>query len=106
MLNRFTSDYLETLGLAAFSPAPKVAGRLASYDGLLMEAVGLNLPVGTVCQVGETDARPIEAEVIGFRNGRTLMMNLGGPAALLPQAPVRPVGPPGEAEVGAALLGR
>ncbi|MCZ3103944.1 EscN/YscN/HrcN family type III secretion system ATPase, partial [Acinetobacter baumannii] len=42
----------------------------------------------------------------GFRNGRTLMMNLGGPAALLPNAPVRPLGPPGEAEVGAALLGR
>jgi flagellar biosynthesis/type III secretory pathway ATPase len=34
------------------------------------------------------------------------MMNLGGPAALLPNAPVRPIGPPGEAEVGAALLGR
>lgn len=106
MLNRFTTDYLETLGLADFTPAPRIAGRLASYDGLLMEAVGLNLPVGTICRVGEDAARPIEAEVIGFRNGRTLMMNLGGPAALLPHAPVRPVGPPGEAEVGAALLGR
>src|SRR3546814_10496649 len=33
-------------------------------------------------------------------------MNLGGPAPLLPKSPVRPLGPPGEAEVGAALLGR
>ena len=106
MLNRFTTDYLETLGLADFRPAPRIAGRLASYDGLLMEAGGLTLPVGTVCQVGETQGRMVEAEVIGFRNGRTLMMNLGGPAALLPQATVRPIGPPGEAEVGAALLGR
>jgi flagellum-specific ATP synthase len=102
MLNRFTHDYLETLAAADFAPRPRVSGRLASYDGLLMEAVGLSLPVGTVCRVGDQ----VEAEVIGFRNGRTLMMNLGGPAALLPQAPVRPVGPPGEAEVGAALLGR
>jgi flagellum-specific ATP synthase len=70
-----------------------------------MEAVGLTLPVGTVCQVG-TRAAGVEAEVIGFRNGRTLLMNLGGPAPLLPQMPVRPLGPPGEAEVGAALLGR
>ena len=105
MLNRFTSDYLEALGAGDFAPRPKVAGRLASYDGLLMEAVGLSLPVGTICAIGE-GARAVEAEVIGFRAGRTLMMNLGGPAALLPNAPVRPVGAPGEAEVGAALLGR
>ena len=102
MLNRFTHDYLETLAACDFAPKPKVSGRLASYDGLLMEAVGLSLPVGTVCKVGDQ----VEAEVIGFRNGRTLLMNLGGPAPLLPQAPVRPTGAPGEAEVGPALLGR
>ncbi|WP_277970517.1 FliI/YscN family ATPase [Sphingomonas echinoides] len=105
MLNRFTGDYLEALGLPDFAPRPKVSGRLASFDGLLMEAVGLTVPVGTVCQVGDSRAA-VEAEVIGFRNGRTLLMNLGGPAALLPQAPVRPRGAPGEAEVGAAMLGR
>lgn len=105
MLNRFTGDYLESLGVPDFSPRAKVSGRLASFDGLLMEAVGLSLPVGTLCQVGG-GAGKVEAEVIGFRNGRTLLMNLGGPAPLLPQAPVRPLGPPGEAEVGAALLGR
>ncbi len=106
MLNRFTTDYLETLGTADFAPAPKVSGRLASFDGLLMEAVGLSLPVGTVCMVGGAGDAKVEAEVIGFRNGRTLLMNLGGPAALLPRAPVRPIGAPGEAEVGASLLGR
>ncbi|USU10779.1 FliI/YscN family ATPase [Sphingomonadaceae bacterium OTU29THOMA1] len=106
MLNRFTADYLETLGVADFRPTPKVSGRLSSYDGLLMEAVGLSLPVGTICEIGGHGDAKVEAEVIGFRNGRTLLMNLGGPAALLPRAPVRPVGPPGEAEVGDALLGR
>ncbi|WP_448502413.1 FliI/YscN family ATPase [Sphingomonas sp.] len=104
MLNRFAEDYLGQMGAAGFSPRPRVSGRLASYDGLLMEATGLTLPVGTVCAIGGDAA--VEAEVIGFRGGRTLMMNLGGPAALLPNAPVRPIGPPGEAEVGAPLLGR
>ena len=105
MLNRFTADYLDGVARADFAPRPRVSGRLASFDGLLMEATGLTLPVGTVCSVGSGKGR-VEAEVIGFRNGRTLMMNLGGSAALLPNAPVRPIGPPGEAEVGAALLGR
>ncbi|MBS0478223.1 MAG: FliI/YscN family ATPase [Proteobacteria bacterium] len=106
MLNRFTADYLESIGAADFAPAPKISGRLASFDGLLMEAVGLNLSVGTVCQVGAANGAKVEAEVIGFRNGRTLLMNLGGPAALLPQSSVRPIGAPGAAEVGSALLGR
>ena len=106
MLTDFADEYLGALGAHDFTPTPVVSGRLSSFDGLLMEAVGLTLPVGTVCRVGGSGAAGVDAEVIGFRNGRTLMMNLGGPAALLPRAPVRPVGPPGEAEVGSALLGR
>ncbi|MBR0553133.1 FliI/YscN family ATPase [Stakelama marina] len=106
MLSRFADDYLGALGNHDFRPQPKISGRLASYDGMLMEAVGLSLPVGTVCAIDGTGGQRVEAEVIGFRAGRTLLMNLGGPAALLPNSPVRPVGPPGEAEVGSALLGR
>ncbi len=106
MLTQFAGDVLDVLSTADVRPRARVSGRLASYDGLLMEAVGLSLPVGTVCRIGAEGAHQVEAEVIGFRNGRTLMMNLGGPAALLPNAPVRPLGAPGEAEVGAALLGR
>ena len=104
MLNRFATDYLDTLAAADFTPRPRVSGRLSSFDGLLMEAVGVQLPVGTVCRVGDA----VEAEVIGFRHGRTLLMNLGGAAPLLPGARVRPVAGAGagEAEVGAALLGR
>ena len=36
MLNRFTGDYLDALGRFDFAPKPKVSGRLASFDGLLM----------------------------------------------------------------------
>lgn len=110
MLTRFADEYLGAISGAAFQPRPRVSGRLASYDGLLMEAVGLSLPVGTVCEIGSGNAC-VEAEVIGFRGDRTLLMNLGGPAALLPQAPVRPAvnrggSAAGEAQVGTALLGR
>ena len=104
MLKSFAQDYLSALQLD-FVPQPEVVGCLSSFDGLLMEAVGLSLPVGTVCRIGAGKGS-VEAEVIGFRSGRTIMMNLGGPAPLLPDAPVRPIGQPGEAQVGSALLGR
>ena len=106
MLNEFVDRYLGGLAASDFAPRARISGRLSSYDGLLMEAVGLSLPVGTVCTIGDDEHGRVEAEVIGFRGGKTLLMNLGGPAALLPNAPVRPVGAPGEAEVGAAMLGR
>ncbi|RDE06151.1 FliI/YscN family ATPase [Sphingomonas aracearum] len=105
MMTDFADSYLGALESLDFAPRPKISGRLSSFDGLLMEAVGLSLPVGTVCRVGAVNGS-VEAEVIGFRSGRTILMNLGGPAPLLPDAPVRPVGAPGEAEVGAAMLGR
>ncbi|QHL90170.1 FliI/YscN family ATPase [Sphingomonas changnyeongensis] len=95
---------LDALGLD-LALAPDRIGRLVAYDGLLMEARGLALPVGTICRIGD-GAGMVEAEVIGFRAGHLLLMNLGGPAALLPGAPVRPLGPPGAAQVGRALLGR
>src|SRR3546814_5900481 len=89
VLNRFTEDYLATIGGADFAPRPKVSGRLASFDGLLMEAVGLQLPVGTVCAVGgDNGASRVEAEVNGFRNGRPLLMNRGGPAPQIGRAHV------------------
>src|SRR3546814_18026360 len=97
--SRLTEDYLATFGGADFVPRPKVSGPVAAFDALLMEAVGLQLPVGTVCAVGgDNGASRVEAEVIGFRNGRTPLMHLGGPAPLLPKSPVRPLGPPGAAE--------
>ena len=105
MLGNFAQDYLGALGAVDFHPRPLVSGRLVSFDGLLMEATGLSVPVGTICAVGEGAGR-VEAEVVGFRGARTLLMNLGGAAALLPQALVRPISSPGEAEVGDALLGR
>ncbi|MEY4720296.1 MAG: hypothetical protein RIQ46_21, partial [Pseudomonadota bacterium] len=46
------------------------------------------------------------AEVIGFRNGRTLMMLLGDTVMLRPGARVRPEGRPGMLPVGEAYLGR
>ena len=41
MLTDFADEYLGALGSHDFTPAPVVSGRLSSFDGLLMEAVGL-----------------------------------------------------------------
>ena len=76
---------------------------MLAFDGLTIEAGGLDLGVGAVCGVGP-DTRP--AEVIGFRDGRTLLMGLARTGTLLPGAAVVPLADAGRVSVGDALLGR
>lgn len=76
------------LGSARFSvPAfrPDRAGRVVACEGLLMQMEGLEAPIGTVVAIPLTDGGEVEAEVIGFRADRLLLMALG-PAPVAPGA--------------------
>ena len=81
-------------------------GLLTACDGGLLEVSGLSAPVGAMCKVAHGPGQPLAAEVIGFRNGRTLMMMLGDTVMLRPGARVRVEGKPGMLQVGEAFLGR
>ena len=81
-------------------------GLVASCDGGLIEVSGLAVPVGALCRIEHAARARQQAEVIGFRNGRTLMMLLGDAVLLRPGARVFPEGRPGMLAGGDALLGR
>ena len=85
---------------------PRRYGVVAACDGGLLEVTGLAVPVGALCRVAHGRGQPLLAEVIGFRNGRTLMMLLGDTVMLRPGARVHPEGQPGMLPVGEAFLGR
>ncbi|MEQ1499548.1 MAG: FliI/YscN family ATPase [Novosphingobium sp.] len=97
---------LSELGNAQIDLAPGRYGLLTACDGGLLEVSGLNAPVGSLCKVAHGRSDPLTAEVIGFRNGRTLMMLLGDTVMLRPGARVRAEGRPGMLSVGEAFLGR
>jgi flagellum-specific ATP synthase len=62
----------------AGSTQPLVArGRLTRAAGLVMEAVGLKLPVGAQVSVVQDDGVRCEAEVVGFSNERLFLMPTG-----------------------------
>lgn len=85
---------------------PRRYGQVAACDGGLLEVSGLSVPVGAMCRVSHGRGRNLAAEVIGFRNGRTMMMMLGDSVMLRPGAKVRPEGRPGMLPVGDIFLGR
>lgn len=104
MLN-LAAAVLDSLGASQPDFTPHRYGLVAACDGGLIEVSGLSVPVGALCRVAHGRGEPL-AEVIGFRNGRTLMMLLGDTVMLRPGARVRPEGRPGMLHVGEAFLGR
>ena len=75
-----------------------VSGRVAAVNGLLIEARGglSHLAVGARAEIDRLNAKPIAAEVVGFRESRALLMPFGsvegvapGSEALIRAAPRR-----------------
>lgn len=92
--------------IPALSPGPVCFGRVAACDNGLLEVTGLSLPIGCLCRIEQAQGQDMTAEVIGFRNGRTLMMLLGDSVLLSPGSRVYPEGRPGMVPVGEGFLGR
>ncbi len=59
-------------------PAHQVFGKVAGVQGLLIEVSGVHhLSVGDRCNVIARDGRVVQCEVVGFREGRALVMPFG-----------------------------
>ena len=59
-------------------------GRVTRVAGLVMEAVGLRLPVGSACQIVVSADYLAEAEVVGFAGDRLYLMPLSNVHGLQP----------------------
>ena len=82
-------------------------GRVSNLIGLIVEATGLQAEIGEVCTIGAGRNRPaVAAEVVGFRDGRTLLMGLGELHGIGPGTRVLATGAPFRVDVGEQLLGR
>jgi flagellum-specific ATP synthase len=82
-------------------------GRVQSLIGLVIEATGLRAEVGELCTISAgRNGDPVSAEVVGFRDGATLLMPLGEMHGIGPGTSVSATGKPFRLPVGEALLGR
>jgi flagellum-specific ATP synthase len=76
--------------LVAIAEPMQVTGRITRVAGLVMEAVGLNLPVGSACNVPLPNGSQIDAEVVGFDGTRLFLMPQGDVEGIVPGARVFP----------------
>ncbi|MCL6635887.1 MAG: flagellar protein export ATPase FliI [Peptococcaceae bacterium] len=85
----------------------KLTGRVTRVIGLTVEVQGINARIGEVCEItvpGEPE--PVRAEVVGFRDGSTLLMPLGELRGIYQGCSVTPSGKSLSVKVGEKLLGR
>jgi len=84
--------YLRDCGaLAAIAEPMQVSGRVTRVTGLVMEAVGLKLAVGSACTIPLPSGGRIEAEVVGFENDKLLLMPQSDVEGVVPGTRVFPV---------------
>jgi flagellum-specific ATP synthase len=65
-------------------------GRLVRVAGLVLEAAGVRVPVGSVCEIRGDGQAPVTAEVVGFSADRAFLMPTGALQGLASGARVVP----------------
>jgi flagellum-specific ATP synthase len=85
---------------------PEFHGRIERVSGVMVEAAGLPAAVGELCRIQTLRNGTIDAEVVGFRDGATLLMPHGDTDGIAPNQRVRRLGRSFEVAVGDGLLSR
>ncbi|MBF0447753.1 MAG: FliI/YscN family ATPase [Magnetococcales bacterium] len=82
-------------------------GKVSQVVGLMIEGAGPAASIGDLCEVFPDDgAKPIKAEVVGFRNDVLLLMPLGSIKGIHPGSLIVSEGRSEMISVGDGLLGR
>lgn len=83
-----------------------ISGKVVEVIGLIVEVSGLNASIGELCQIVVPGEEMTPAEVVGFRQGRTLLMPLGTLDGVAPGCEVKATGRTHMVKVGPGILGK
>jgi len=99
-----TAKYIEAI--RQIDPV-RVNGKVTQVIGLTVESEGPEASVGDVCHIYPMKSKePVQAEVVGFRENKVILMPLGDLQAIGPGCDVVGTGKPLRVQVGRELLGR
>ena len=100
--SKFSSILNSIDGIDTVSPE----GRISQIIGLVIEATGLEGSLGELCLIRTKDNRTIQAEIVGFKGNKILMMPFEEIMGISPGSPVSVNPQPMNIPVGNQLLGR
>jgi flagellum-specific ATP synthase len=91
----------------AKKPLVREYGHLLGFNGLVIEASGPDVKIGELCEIdGRAQSDVLSAEVVGFRDGKVLLMPFGHLRGIAAGARVRSLGRSLRVPVARAMVGR
>ncbi|EOS56679.1 MULTISPECIES: flagellar protein export ATPase FliI [Paenibacillus] len=85
----------------------RINGKVTQVIGLMVESEGPDASIGDLCYIYPSKgAQPLQAEVVGFRDNKVLLMPLGELQSIGPGCDVVGTGKPLTVQVGSELLGK
>ena len=84
----------------------RLEGRIVKVAGIVAEASGPGLGVGSLCVIEGADGDGIQAEVIGFKDNRVIVMPLGEMRGIRPESRIVDMNSKPVVRVGDHFLGR
>lgn len=84
----------------------RIVGKVVQVVGLVIEAQVQGVSVGELCTIDIDDGKTIFGEVVGFKEGKVLLMPLGVTSGIKPGSKIYATGVPIQVKVGMGLLGR
>jgi flagellum-specific ATP synthase len=84
----------------------KVYGRIVEVTGLTIKATGLDVSIGEACRIYSDTAAPVDAEVVGFKEGKIILMATGDISGIRHGSRVLSLGKNISITVGEELIGR
>jgi flagellum-specific ATP synthase len=84
----------------------KVYGKVVEITGIIIKATGIRASIGEACRIFLDNNSSIDAEVVGFRDGKVLLMAVGNLAGIKAGSRVLPVSKKVSVKVSPSLMGR
>jgi flagellum-specific ATP synthase len=84
----------------------KVVGKVSQIVGLIVEAQVQGVSINELCIIEVEENKTINAEVVGFKENKVLLMPLGPISGIKPGSKIFATGKPIQVKVGPKLLGR
>ena len=105
MLNLLEIDLSHYIHAIEKSDPLRVYGRVTEITGIIIKATGLRTSIGESCKI-YSDGSVIDAEVVGFKDGKIMLMGIGDLTGVKPGSRVFSCGKRAFVSVSRDLIGR
>ena len=99
-------DWDKYIGAISSCQPIRLEGKIVKVVGIVAEANGPGLSVGSLCTIKNSDGHNIQAEVIGFNDKRVIIMPLSEMRGIEPGSKIIDMSKRPAVQVGEAYLGR